>query len=114
MKMLASSLPSQQAGERTLIDAVHLDYAVTPFRAQKFYELYYPAVKRPLTYGATGYAFYRSEEDPDLFVHVSYWEDRAGFYRWWYSQEMQSMRVTVAGLHGQPLLPKWHTILERG
>ena len=112
--MLASSLPSQRSGERKLMDVVQLDYAVTPFRAQKFWELYYPAVKRPLTYGATGYVFYRSEDDPDHFVHLIYWEDRAGFYRWWYSHEMQAMRVAVSGLHGQPLLPKWNTVLEQG
>ena len=35
------------------MDAVQLDYEVTPFRAQKFFDLYRPAVKRPLDYGAT-------------------------------------------------------------
>ena len=40
--------------------------------------------------------------------------DRAQFHRWWYSQEMQDIRVATAGLHGQPLLPKWNTILNQG
>ena len=112
MEVLASE---RAAGVRKggLMDAVQLDYVVTPFRAQKFYELYYPAIRRPLTYGATQILFYRSEEDSDHFVHMIMWEDRAGFGRWWYSQEMQEMRVTISGLHGQPLLPKWNTILEQ-
>ena len=112
MELLASQ---RATGVRKggLMDAVQIDYAVTPFRAERFYELYYPAIRRPLTYGATQILFYRSEEDSDHFVHWIVWEDRAGFHRWWYSQEMQDLRVAISGLHGQPLLPKWNTILEQ-
>ena len=111
--MLAATRTSQRTSERKLMDVVQLDYEVTPFRAQKFWDLYYPAIKRPLSFGATKILFYRSEEDPDHFVHLIFWEDRAGFQRWWFSQEMQQMRVKVSGLHGQPLLPKWNTVLEQ-
>ena len=96
------------------MDAVQLDYAVTPFRAQKFYELYYPAIKRPLTYGATGYLFYRDEEDADHFVHLIFWEDRAGFYRWWYSQEMQDIRVAIGGPPRAAPAAKWNTVPRAG
>ncbi len=113
MELLASSLPSRRSSGRRLMDAVQLDYEVTPFRAQKFFDLYRPAIKRPLTYGASGFLFYRSEEDPEHFVHLIMWEDRSGFQRWWYSQEMQDIRVAISGLHGQPLLPKWNTVLEQ-
>ena len=99
---------------RKLMDAVQLDYVVTPFRAQRFVDLYRPAIARPRTYGATGYLFYRSEDDSSTSSHMSFWEDRAGFDRWWYSREMQDVRVAVAGLHGQPVLPHWHTVVERG
>jgi heme-degrading monooxygenase HmoA len=112
MELLASIRPSQTTRERKLMDAVQLDYMVTPFRAQKFVDLYRPAIKRPLSYGASGYLFYRNEDDADHFVHLIFWEDRAGFHQWWFSREMQEIRVAVSGLHGQPLLPKWNTILE--
>ena len=109
-----SALAAERAREGTaLIEAVQLDYVVTPFRAQRFVDLYRPAIARPLSYGATSYLFYRSEEDPDHFVHMSFWEDRTGFERWWFSREMQQVRVAVVGLHDQPLLPHWHTVLER-
>jgi hypothetical protein len=114
MRRLAGAQRSRHATERPMIEAVQLDYALTPFRAQKFVDLYHPAIKRPLSYGATGYLFYRSEEDSDHFVHLIFWEDRAGFQRWWFSQEMQDIRVAISGLHGQPLLPKWNTIVDRG
>jgi heme-degrading monooxygenase HmoA len=113
MELLASTYPSQRTSERRLMDAVQLDYMVTPLRAQKFVDLYRPAIKRPLSYGASGYLFYRNEDDADHFVHMILWEDRAGFHRWWFSQEMQEIRVAVSGLHGQPLLPKWNTVLEQ-
>lgn len=96
-----------------LLEAVQLDYYVTPFRAQRFVDLYRPAIARPRTYGATGYLFYRSEDDSDHFVHMVFWEDRAGFDRWWFSREMQTIREAVSGLHGQPMVPHWHTVLER-
>jgi hypothetical protein len=95
------------------MDAVQLDYIVTPFRAQRFVDLYRPAITRPLSYGATGYLFYRSEDDSDHFVHMSFWEDRAGFDRWWFSREMVDVRAATVGLYDQPLLPHWHTVLER-
>jgi heme-degrading monooxygenase HmoA len=114
MEPLASIRRSQGTSERKLMDAVQLDYVVTPFRAQKFVDLYRPAIKRPLSYGASGYLFYRNEEDSDHFVHLIFWEDRDGFHRWWFSREMQDIRTATSGLHGQPLLPKWNTVLEQG
>jgi hypothetical protein len=113
MEALSSMPRAGRAHGRTLMDAVQLDFVVTPFRAQRFFDLYYPAIRRPLSYGATGYVFYRSEEDSDHFVHLIYWEDRAGFERWWLSQEMQEIRVAVSGLHGQPVLPKWNTVIDQ-
>jgi heme-degrading monooxygenase HmoA len=112
--VLASRGRPRGQGSGKLMDAAQLDYFVTPFRAQRFFDLYRPAISRPLAYGADGYLFYRSEEDSDHFVHLSFWEDRAGFQRWWLSHEMQEIRVAVSGLHGQPVLPLWNTVLERG
>jgi heme-degrading monooxygenase HmoA len=97
-----------------LMEAVQLDYIVTPFRAQRFVDRYRPAIARPLSYGASSYLFYRSEEDSDHFVHMSFWEDRAGFDRWWFSREMTDVRAATIGLYDQPLLPHWHTIVDRG
>lgn len=93
---------------------VQLDYHVTPFRAQRFADLYRPAVSRVLAYGAKGYTFYRSEEDSDHFIHTSLWEDRADFQRYWFSREMQQTRERVVGLFTQPLLPTWAVVLDRG
>jgi quinol monooxygenase YgiN len=114
MELLEPRVVARQPSEARLMDAVALDFVVTPFRAQRFVDLYRPAIARPLAHGASGYLFYRSEEDSDHFVHMSFWEDHAGFDNWWFSREMQQIRVAVSGLHGQPLVPKWSTVLERG
>ena len=95
------------------MEALQVDFHTTPFRAERFLELYSPAIARVLAYGAKGYVFYRSEEDPDHFVHVSFWEDRSDFERYWFSEEMGAVRERTAGLHGQPVLPHWLLILDR-
>jgi len=97
-----------------VIEMAHIDYHVTPFRSQRFAELYRPMVPRVLAYGAKGYTFYRSEEDSDHFIHASLWEDRAGFQRFWMSREMQEVRVLTSGLYEQPVVPTWATVIERG
>jgi quinol monooxygenase YgiN len=94
--------------------AMQVDFHTTPLRANKFLELYRPAISRVLAYGAKGYLFYREEEDPDHFVHLSFWEDGGGFNRYWYSSEMQEIRQKVAGLYGQPVLPHWTLVVEQG
>jgi quinol monooxygenase YgiN len=97
-----------------MIEMVQIDFHLTPFRAERFAALYRPVVPRVLVYGAKGYAFYRSEEDPDHFVHESLWEDRTGFDRFWMSREMHLTREKILGLYEQPVIPSWATVLERG
>jgi quinol monooxygenase YgiN len=97
-----------------LLEVMTIEFQSTPFRAERFRELYEPAVPRVLAYGADGYLFYRSEDDPDHFVHVSFWEDRHDFDRYWLSHEMQGVRQNVAGLHAQPVLPHWNILVSRG
>ena len=97
-----------------MIEMAHIDYHLTPFRAEKFASIYRPIVPRVLAYGAIGYSFYRSEEDSDHFVHSSLWESRDGFERFWMSREMQAVRQQIIGLYVQPVLPSWATIIDRG
>ena len=96
-----------------MIELVHIDYQLTPFRAERFAALYRPVVPRVMVYGAKGYSFYRSEEDPDHFVHASLWEDRADFQRFWLSPEMTEARLKTQGFYELPLVPGWATILDR-
>ncbi len=96
------------------MEVMTIEYQATPFRAERLLSLYHPAVPRVLAYGAGGYLFYRSEDDPDHFVHVSFWNDRRDFDRYWLSEEMQQVRQSIAGLHAQPVLPHWGILVDRG
>jgi heme-degrading monooxygenase HmoA len=96
------------------MDAIEIRFQATPFRAQRFLEVYYPAASRVMAYGAKGYELLRSEEDSDQFTHISYWESRSDFDRWWLSDEMQDVRRRLFGLHGQPVLPHWQVLVARG
>jgi quinol monooxygenase YgiN len=106
-------VPPERSDTVGLMDAVQIDWHTTPFRAEKFMEQYGPAVARVLAYGAKGYLFYRSEDDSQHFVHISFWEDRAGFDRYWFSPEMQQVRRTIAGWVVQPVLPHWNVVVAR-
>ena len=96
------------------METVQIDFHTTPFRAERFLELYRPAVARVLAYGARDYLLVRSEEDPQHFAHLSVWDDRRDFERYWFSREMQEVRENVAGLHEQPVSPHWGVVIERG
>jgi len=94
-------------------EVVQLDFHVTPMRAERFVDAYRPAVPLAAEYGAKGYSFYRTDEDPSHFVHVSFWDDRAQFDRYWMSREMRSIRTKIVGLHDHLLLPHYGDVLER-
>ncbi len=94
-------------------EVVQLDFHVTPLRVERFVDIYRPAVPLVLEYGAQGYSFYRVEDDPSHFVHVSYWDDRAKFDRYWMSREMRDIRTRINGMHDHLLLPHYGAVLER-
>jgi quinol monooxygenase YgiN len=96
-----------------MTEAVQLDFHITPLRGERFVEVYRPIVPRALEFGAKGYAFYRADEDPYHFVHISYWDDRAKFNRYWQSPQMRAVREQLVGLHDHLLLPHWGALIER-
>jgi quinol monooxygenase YgiN len=67
-----------------------------------------------LAYGASSYLLYRSEDDPDHFTHISFWENRSDFDRYWFSPEVQEVRQQLFGYYEQPVLPHWNVIYGRG
>jgi len=96
------------------MDVMEIDFQTTPFRAEKFIAVYAPAAARVLAYGASSYLLYRSEDDPDHFVHLSFWDDRADFERYWFSSEIQEVRRKLSGYYEQPVLPHWGIQYGRG
>ena len=59
-----------------VMEAIRSTSTQRPCGRKEIPRAYRPAISRVLAYGAKGYLFYRSEEDPDHFIHISCWEDR--------------------------------------
>ena len=86
-----------------------LSWHVTPFRAQRWIDLWEPAAAKAPEYGALDWRIYRSTEDPLLFRQVITWNDKADFENYWFSEEVSTIREQVIDLYDKPLLPVWCT-----
>lgn len=89
----------------------YIDFHVTPFRADRFYEIWEPAAARSLSYGAKSWSISRSVDDPLLFRQATVWDDRADFERYWYSEDLEKKRTEAISYYGKLLLPSWHTVV---
>lgn len=88
-----------------------IDWHVTPFRADRWYEIWEPAAARAMSFGAKGWSLSRSTEDPLLFRQNSLWENKADFDRYWQSPEISAVREEALAYYDKPLLPVWHRLL---
>jgi heme-degrading monooxygenase HmoA len=88
-----------------------LDWHVTPFRADRWLDLWESAAARMPAFGAKSWSLTRSIDDPLHFQQTSVWESRADFERYWYSDEIEKARAAVIDLHDLPLTPSWHTLV---
>ncbi|MGK2954164.1 MAG: putative quinol monooxygenase [Solirubrobacterales bacterium] len=91
-----------------------ISWHVTPFRAQKWLDLWEPAAAKATEYGAESWQIYRSVEDPLIFRQVSVWNDKKDFEAYWYSEEMSAHRESIIDLYVKPLLPIWCTPIASG
>jgi hypothetical protein len=88
-----------------------LEWHVTPFRADRWLDLWQPAAARMPAFGAKSWSLTRSTDDPLAFHQTSVWERRSDFERYWYSPEITEARAAIIDLHDLPLLPAWHTLI---
>jgi len=93
---------------------VQIDWLINPFRAEKFAAIWLPAAEAVLDFGATGWAFIRSMEDPQHFVQLALFADKMDFDRYWLSPQISDYRVQAAGLFHVPILPIWLTVEGSG
>jgi heme-degrading monooxygenase HmoA len=91
-----------------------IDWHVTPFRAERFFEIWEPAAERSLGFGAKSWTLTRSIDDPLLFRQTTVWENRADFERYWYSDEISTKRTEAITYYCKPVLPAWHTQVASG
>jgi hypothetical protein len=87
---------------------VVINWVANPFRGDKFEEAWTPAAAAATSYGARGWAFTRSKDDPLNFMQIALFEKKIDFERYWYSEEIAEARIGVAGWYQVPLLPIWY------
>jgi hypothetical protein len=99
---------------REITSVVEITWNVNPFRGDAFEEAWRPAAEAALDYGAGGYAFFRSKDDPLLFKQYAAFDAKLDFERYWYSEEISEARAETAGLYQVPLLPVWLRLVGAG
>jgi hypothetical protein len=93
---------------------VEINWITNPFRAEKFAAIWLPAAEAVLDFGATGWAFIRSTDDPQHFVQLALFDQKVDFERYWYSPEVSDIRVQATGLFQVPIQPVWYTVEGTG
>jgi heme-degrading monooxygenase HmoA len=92
-----------------LVHVNYIDWHTHPFRAERWLEVWRPALDRALAFGATVCYLTRSIDDPLHFRQISIWESTEDFERYWASDEITALREAALNYFNKPLLPAWHT-----
>lgn len=93
---------------------VEISWIATPFRAERFLELWGPAAEAALDYGASAQVLLRSKTDPSKFLQLAAFPDKVSFERYWLSEEIAEIRAELSGCFGLPVYPAWHEISVAG
>jgi len=88
-----------------------INWHVNPFRADRWYSIWMPALMRAGSFGATRYTLTRSHDDHLHFVQTTVWNSRADFERFWSSDEVAKAREDALSYYNKPVLPSWHVSL---
>jgi hypothetical protein len=88
-----------------------LDWHISPFRADRFLDLWEPMAAKAPAYGAKSWSLTRSTDDPLSFRQTMVWESRSDFERYWYAEEIEHARASIIDLYDIPLLPAWHILV---
>ena len=88
----------------------YIDWHVHPFRADRWLEIWRPALDRALAFGASASYLTRNHDDPLHFRQVSVWADKEDFERYWFSNEIAALREEALNYFNKPVLPVWHSM----
>ena len=93
---------------------VQIKWGINPFRGDAFEEGWAAAAEAVLDYGATSWAFHRSQDGGLDFVQEAVFPAKADFDRYWYSPEISLAREQLSGYYQVPLLPTYWTVVGSG
>ena len=88
----------------------YIDWHVHPFRADRWLEIWTPALARAQAFGASTCFLSRNIDDPLHFRQVSVWDSTEDFERYWASDEITALREAALNYYNKPLAPHWHSL----
>lgn len=88
-----------------------IDWHIHPFRTDRWYEGWKPALDRAAAFGAKSVTLTRSEDDPLHFRQTTVWDSRDDFEAYWSSDEVSTARQAVQAWYNKPLIPSWHVLV---
>jgi quinol monooxygenase YgiN len=94
--------------------ARHIHYTewhIHPFRADRWFQLWRPALDRAPSYGARSCVLTRDGDDPLHFRQMTTWEDPADYERWWFSDEVSAIREAAFNYYNKPVITTWHSLV---
>ena len=94
--------------------AMCVPWVANPFRGDKFEAAWAPVAEAALDYGATGWAFFRSQEGGLDFMQWAFFGSKLEWERYWYSEEVSEARAQASGLFQVPVLPEPYWIAGMG
>src|SRR5688572_2776165 len=87
---------------------VLLPWYATLFRGDKFADALQEIAPLALRYGAVQYDVLRARDDTYKYLHLSTWEKRLDWERYWYGPEFQRWRADYQGWFQVPIVYAWH------
>jgi hypothetical protein len=93
------------------LEVVYIEWHITPFRADRWYEIWEPAAARAMAFGAKSWSLTRNVEDPLHFRQASVWENHDDWELYWYSDEIAAERERAVSYYAKPVLPVWHSLI---
>ena len=94
-----------------MAEVCYIEWHVTPFRADRFLEIWRPAASKVLAFGATSWSLTRDADDPLHIRQTAVWNSRDDFERYWYSDEIAAAREQAIKYYSLPVLPVWHSLV---
>jgi hypothetical protein len=93
---------------------VHIPWYATVFRGDQFEEALGQIAPLALRYGATDYSVYRSRDDQYKFLHMSTFEEKDDFERFWYGPDFNAWRSEYSSFYQVPIVYVWNDLVLSG
>ena len=93
---------------------VHIPWYATVWRGDRLEEALGQIAPLALRYGATEYMVHRSRDDAYKLLHMSWFENKLDWQRYWDGPEFIAWRAEYSSFYQVPVLYVWHDLVHHG